>query len=445
MLPLLLANALAAPLCGTADALPVLAGVAPAHDPRVLAPPPGLRMGVAPDAPGPPDTKPTYGTPYEDHELSENFLVTWTDSGVDPAIAAQTLVDLEDAWAALVEDQGWPVPVSADTYKLWVLLDPAMSGTGLTTEYTTDDYPDGYPVVFLNPAWASDTRFWRTLVAHEFAHALQYRLRDYAGEPWEPWYWEASAQWQAELSDPDNDGHLYTAAWYADRPGDRYDSMTDSHQYGMFVFNAWLEEHQTGPDGLRQVWLLAGDRQGFAWDAVLAESTGADPAALWAGFTAAYGNGGLAESADYAPAASRGTLADGVRGDLAYLGTDYWLVTADAEVHLELEGADAAVLASPRGAGQAVSAQAGDVLAVTGLVADGFAASTLPRGDGGGAEGDGSGGGSGGGSGLPPEDDDDDDGPKSATCAPVGAPGFLGLLALLGLPVALSRRRYRAW
>jgi hypothetical protein len=446
MLPLLLAPALAAPLCGTPDALAVLAGVAPAHDPRVLAPPPGLRMGIAPDAPAPPDTKPTYGTPYEDHETSENFLVTWTDSSVDPAVATQTLADLEDAWAALVEDQAWPVPVSGDTYKLWVVLDPTLSGTGLTTEYTTDDYPEGYPVIFLNPTWASDTRFWRSLAAHEFSHALQYRLRDYAGETWEPWYWEASAQWQSELADPDNDGHLYTAAWYADRPGDAYDSMVDSHQYGMFVFNAWLEEHQTGPDGLRQVWLLADDRQGDSWDQVLAESTGEDPATLWAGFTGVYGNGGLAQSADYAAAAQQGTLGEGVGGNLAYLGTDYWSVAEDGEVRLLVDAGDEAVLGGVSGTGQTLAVGAGEVLAVTGIVADGFAAYTLTLeaggGDGGGSGGsDGSGGEDGGGSsgssGLPSDDDD-----KATSCASATAPWALGLLVL---PFSLARRRYRDW
>jgi len=447
MLPLLFATALAAPLCGTPDALLVLAGTAPAQDPRVLAPPAGLRMGVPPDSPAPPDGKPIYGTPYDESETSENFLVTWTDSTVDPAVATQTLTDLEDAWAALVDDQAWPQPVSGDTYKLWVILDPTLSGTGLTTEYASGEYPEGYPVIFLNPTWASETRFWRSLVAHEFAHALQYRLRDYAGESWEPWYWEASAQWQSELSDPDNDGHVYTAAWYAARPGDPYDSMIDSHQYGMFVFNAWLEEHQTGPDGLRQVWLLAEERQGESWDQVLAESTGEDPGTLWAGFAGAYGNGGLAQSDDYEVASQRGTLDEGVGGDLAYLGTDYWTVAEDGEVSLEVDGGDAAVLGGASGTGQSLPVQAGDMLAVTGLVADGFATYTLSLetgggdsggGDGGGGEaGSGDGGGGDGGSSLPP-----DDGAKTSSCASVAAPWALGLL---GLPLSLARRRYRDW
>lgn len=377
MLLLLLSQALAAPLCRTPDALAALAGVNPTDDARILSPPPGLSIGIPSGHPPPPDAKPVYGTPYEDHQTSENFLVTWTDADVDPAVAERTLADLEDGWAALVEEQQWPVPVSGDAYKLWVVLDPAMSGTGLTTEYMTAEYPEGYPVIFLNPTYAQDMRFWRTLVVHEFGHMLQYRLRDYAGDPWEPWYWEASAQWQAERADPENDGHLYTAAWYAERPGDRYDSMTDFHQYGMFVFNAWLEEHQTGPDGLRQTWLLAEDRQGTPWDEILAESTGRDASALWADFAAAYGNGDLAESAEYAPAAQQGILDDGVGGSVAYLGTDYWSVIADGDVEIILDEPDSAVLSGVDSTGRTLSVREGDVLAVTGLAHGGFASYAL--------------------------------------------------------------------
>ncbi|MEC8423082.1 MAG: hypothetical protein VX000_04855, partial [Myxococcota bacterium] len=179
MLLLLLTATLAAPLCRTPDALAALAGANPTHDTRILSPPPGLSIGIRADQPSPPDGKPLYGTPYPDHQTSENFLVTWTDADVDPDVAERTLIDLEDGWTALVEEQQWPVPVSGDIFKLWVLLDPAMSGTGLTTEYPTAEYPEGYPVIFLNPTYAQDTTFWRTLVVHEFAHTLQYRLRDY--------------------------------------------------------------------------------------------------------------------------------------------------------------------------------------------------------------------------------------------------------------------------
>jgi hypothetical protein len=212
--------------------------------------------------------------------------------------------------------------------------------------------------------------------------------------------------------------------------------MVDSHQYGMFVLNAFLEEQVTGPDGLRQIWLLAEDRQGTPWDEILAEGTGESAAELWAGFTAAYGNGVLAQSADYAEAAQQGTLGEGVGGNVAYLGTDYWAVAEDGEVTLLVEEGDAAVLGGAGGTGQTISVQAGEVLAVTGLVADGFASYTLTlEGEGGGAGDDGDGG-SGGGSGLPPDEGEEE---KTTSCAAGTAPWAVGLLVL---PLVVARRRY---
>ena len=441
MLAALLTTALSAPLCGTPDAIGALSGDAAPTDRHMLEPPADLQIGRPPDVPSPPDGKPIYGTPYEGHEVSENFLVTWAEGAMDPDDVDQTLTHLEDAWLALVEEQQWPAPVSSDAYKLWVIFDPDIPATGYTTLYFSTDYPQGYPVIYLNPSYTYDTRFWRSLSQHEFAHALQYRLRDYAGDAWESWYWEASAQWQAELADPDNDGHLYTSAWYADRPGDRYDSLTDSHQYGMFVLNAYLEEQVTGPDGLRQVWILADDRPGTPWDEILAEGTGQAARDLWAGFTAAYGNGGLAQSDDYAEALRQGTLGEGVGGSLAYLGTDYWAVSADTTVTLQTEEPDSAILAAPGGTGTRLDVRAGEVLAVTGTLDPGEAAYTLTFEDGSGDTGDSTPDGDTGDSADSDRPEPSDDGGAKtgrAGCMTSPTPGLLGLLVV---PLLLGRRR----
>lgn len=432
MLSLLLPVALAAPTldCGTPAAQAAVRGLALPRDPRVLVAPPN--MGVAPVIPPPPDTKVPYGTPWEGAAYSENFLVSWWSMDIDPEVAERTLVILEETWTALVDEQGWPQPVSSDTYLLWVVLDWDLTSTGLTNEYTTDEYPQGYPSITLDPEWAADEAFWHTLVAHEFAHALQYRLRDYDGREGESWYWEASAQWQAELSAPDVNGHLYTAAWYSDRPEYRYDSTADSHQYGMFVFNAWLEEHETGADGLRQVWQLSEQRPGVPWDELLAESTGREPGELWGRFTGRMGNNELDESAGYQDVATLGTLSDAESGAVAYLGTHYYVVADDGVVSASSPDVEGVVLGGPGGQyGDSVEVSAGDIVGVSGLGPDGMTDYTLTLGDEAVTDDDDTGGA------TDPDDDDDEDSPKG-TCSPVSAPLWLAWLAL---PLATRRRR----
>ncbi len=146
--------------------------------------------------------------------------------------------------------------------------------------------------------------------------------------------------------------------------------MTGAHQYGMFVFNAWLEQALTGPGGMRDVWALSAARPGDTWDALLADSTDTSAGELWGGFTGAYGNSLLAESDQYTPATTVGRLAEGLTGTLPMLGTDYYRVTADAMVTAEgevvLAGRAAVGGDGSGGAGSGgVSVAEGDVLAVT--------------------------------------------------------------------------------
>ncbi|MES2643825.1 MAG: DUF6055 domain-containing protein [Myxococcota bacterium] len=348
--------------CATPAVLHALAGRAPAPFPEVLVAPPGLgvrRSGSAPPGPG----KQVYGTPFTRHLDTANFTINW-ESGAATDAAAQAAADaLEGAWTVFLDEEGWAPPVSSDTYLVWVVLDPSLGGsTGYTTEYVTDEFPEGYPVIYLNPDYAGDAPFWGALAAHEFMHTLQYRVREWQGtDPSESWYWEASATWASELADPDRDGHQYTSAWYADQPGLRYDSQVGFHQYGMFVLNAWLDEW-VGTNGMREVWSLGEERQDDTWDTLLAEIGDVSADELWAGFAGAYGNEQLAESDLYTRAAVVGVLEHGASGMLPRLGTAYYRVDADATVQAE----GPVVLAGADGAGPVVHVAAGDRLAVTG-------------------------------------------------------------------------------
>jgi len=279
----------------------------PAPDMTVVAPP-GPERGIL-------------GTPPDDYVTSEHFLVTWDDAGTEE-IAEQTLQDLEAAWVLV--DQGWAEPVSADAYLLHVKLYP-LGGTGVTTEVAADAYPENVPVIYVNPDYASNTAFWSHLVAHEFAHALQFKQRDdWSSTADEAWFWEASAEWQVEQALPDLNHYAQQTAYYAWQPHFRFDSLDGSHQYGMVALTAWLDEFHWGADGLRETWEESGE--GTPWLELLG-----DPAEIWPGFTHAYGNGLLAESSLHYEVVPT-TLKDEATGTLPMLGTHYLLAQTSTHV-----------------------------------------------------------------------------------------------------------------
>jgi Family of unknown function (DUF6055) len=434
--------------CPMDDVLGALAGRAAPTHPGMLAAPLELgflRADGTPALPPPGGGKPVYGTPYTNYSNSENFTVNWLSGGSSIADASWVAAELEVAWEAFVDDQGWPAPVSSDDYLLWVLLDDSLGGTtGYTTVYTTPEYPQGYPVIYLNPAYLAYPDFFSALVAHELMHALQYALRDWDGGGDEPWYWEASAQWAIEPAIPDNDVYAEQSVYYSWYPDYSFDSMTDYHQYGMFVFNAWLEDEAFGRGAMQDVWLLSADRAGEPWDDILAEAFSTSAVDLWGGFAASMGNEALPESAIYEPVRLSGPTQDGTTGSSNQLGTTYLLVEAAATLTLELSEGDA-VLSGPAGVGSPLAAAQGEVVAVTGT-SDGTATWTLrvsapEAGDSGGTD-SGSVAGDHGGPGSDGGDSDADPGgcACSATGRSAGMAPWFGLLLLAGL----VRRRLSA-
>ena len=366
LLALLLAPAVAAPVCAT-----------PAVWSRALAgrPPLAVLRGPAMSAAGPPPpSKTVYGSHFSHHHDTANFSLNWEDGAVSDAAVALAAEALEQAWTALVVDQGWPAPVSSDAWLLWVVLDPALAGTGLTNEYTTAAYPDGYPVIWIDPDGLAEfgAPFYRSLVIHEFMHAVQFALRPSAwelGEPAQAWYWEAAATHAPELVDPAIDGHQYTSAWYASAADQRFDTLDSAHEYGMFVLNAHLEDQVLGPGGMQAVWERSADAGDALWDEILADASGMEAGALFAGFAGAHGNAQLPESARYTlPPAPALVLPQSGRADT--LGARYYTATAAVSVALSDDSAGAALLAGPDGVAPVVRLAAGEVVAVTAL-ADG--------------------------------------------------------------------------
>ncbi len=238
--------------------------------PGFLRPPPGVGVLPAGRPPGPPLPREIYGTPYPDHLESEHFTINWVAGDASREDAAAAADALELAWETFIEAGGWTEPVSSDRYFLWVMLDPALGGTGYTTVYTTDEYPEGYPVMYLNPDWAYDTAFWRSLAIHEFHHTVQFAMRPSYGSVDEDWYWEATAGWASLHAEPDSAAIDYTVAWYADDAHLDAATANAGHEYGMMAFNAYLEVIGDAGSPLR-VWQGAADPRARWFDLLSAE------------------------------------------------------------------------------------------------------------------------------------------------------------------------------
>lgn len=408
-------------LCQTPQALRTLAGLEDPTHPHMRTPPLGVggvpSVGVTAD-------KVPYGTPYVQHRITENFLINWTQEDLPPPAVSLVEEALELAWTALIEEQGWPAPVSSDDYLVWVILDETMEGTGFTTEYTSPEYPQGYPVVYINPEWVTSPAFYKGLAVHEFMHAVQYEMREWSGTSEDQsWYWEASANLAPELVESSWDGHHYTSAWYADNAHERYDSYIGYKQYGLYVLNAYLEDI-LGPGTMQAIWEAGREDPEALWDHLLREGTGLPPGEIFAGFSGRYANGQLPESRFYAFVTPMGALFDGASSNSAYLGNAFWEVQEDTWVRVE----GRAILGNAAGeSGEELEVFAGELLSVTGLGQD--VQYTLLLADG-----------------PTPEPEPEPDPPEPQGCACDQAPterAGLWLLPLLALGILSLRRKPR--
>jgi hypothetical protein len=250
-------------------------GSAPA-DGRFSTPPFAPRDRAIPAPPGALDLR---AEPLANHVEGERVSVQW-EGGDFAEAAAQAVADLDGAFTVL-EEAGWAIPVSSERYYLPVVLDPELTGTGLTLEYYDDpEYPAGYPVIYVNPSWWPDyPLFSRHVAVHELSHAFQFAVRDFAGGPSESWYWEASAEWSVEELEPAWDQYLLQVPYYTEQPELRLDSAANYHPYGMLVLNAYLSQ-RWGAAGMRDTWQ---GNAGASWAEALEAATGAPvDELLWA-------------------------------------------------------------------------------------------------------------------------------------------------------------------
>jgi hypothetical protein len=295
--------------------------------------------------------KALYGAPLEHHVDSENFSVQWDGDDATEAYAQRVAEVLEQGWQTLIVEQAWPQPVSADRYLLRVVLDPSLSGSGFTTTYPSDEYPEEYPVSYVSPGFGDESYpgYSLSVAVHEFSHMIQFAVRDWRSSPAEAWYWEASAEWMADQGAPEIDTYALSTYWYAISTPESYNSTTSYHQYGMLLLPRYIEDAY-GPEVVQRSWE---ENAGGDWDDAIADATGVGLDALIPEMAGAYAAGALRESALFYtpdPMAPLEGEDEGVDdGELGELGSIYvavsrvdaarFTVTGPATVRYATDGA----------------------------------------------------------------------------------------------------------
>lgn len=216
---------------------------------------------------------------------SDRFAVHWGDAGgvtldeVDALLAA-----LDRAWAVQVDEMGHPPPPSTATAYFDVYVgdsgDGAPSSYGADGYYTLDD--DGYPMLVVAASALDDPDLASHTASHELYHALQTATGRFARDGAAAWFWEATAEWAAVQTAPDNPANGPFVYAYALQPAlpvvyaadPRVDPLGALFPYGAFLFpldltraygfelvrDAWTEAHDPDPLETMRAWLA--DRGG---------------------------------------------------------------------------------------------------------------------------------------------------------------------------------------
>ena len=254
-------------------------------------------MDVMERPPPPFSEKVVLGEPLANRFDTDNFTIQWANTEMDAAPARVASEALEAAWEVLVEQENLGPPRTGEWAKILVILDPELSGTGVTTGDETDENPEAAPIIYLNPNYMEQPDFFRSLAVHEFGHALQFKFRDwYGASASEPWFWEATSEWMTEVVNSDWNQYAWSASWYAAAPDLPFDSMVDFHQYGMMLLNAYMDQYRGGAQTIWSIWT---DNEGRDWLDEIEDVVQEPAIRLWGDFVGAYAAGALVDSAYY--------------------------------------------------------------------------------------------------------------------------------------------------
>ena len=165
------------------------------------------------------------------------------------------------------------------------------SSLGNAGYYTLDGA--GYPMIVLNRDYLTDEPYFRSVIAHEFFHAVQHAHEAFFYEDTGLWFWETTASWAAGRTVPESGAFYGFLPWYALQPQaglyhhslDEYGGLPpDLHQYGAFIFPWYISEVLLVPEAILAVWRTGemSDDPLRVLESVLSETIVADAIAMHA-------------------------------------------------------------------------------------------------------------------------------------------------------------------
>ncbi len=201
-------------------------------------------------------------------EVSDNFVIRWGNRafvGIDDL--DRLLQSFELAWEVQVNQMGHTQPYGTQAYRFNVYIgdsgDGAPPGYGTGGYYTVD--PEGWPMVVISAATLADASFTEHASIHEFYHAIQGATERFVYAGSTAWYTEATAEWAAIETDPENPVNgpfIYAYGLFPDLPLNFFDypdsgAIEEAYQYGAFVFPTHAAE-LAGWEVIRDTWTDTG-------------------------------------------------------------------------------------------------------------------------------------------------------------------------------------------
>jgi len=186
---------------------------------------------------------------------SEHFSVQWGPAVNMSQSVAQYLLDALEVVRGRFLDGGYPEPAGNPDVRVPFYFGNSGGGSpsiGFDGGYTT--MCSGGEHAYVVMSTMRDDAGSVELATHELFHAVQ--MGGPASGPVDGWYWEASATWSEDFSEPNWNTYAWVLSAFTtavDLP--LADESSFLHRYGLFIFVSFLAEHAPGElDLARHVW-----------------------------------------------------------------------------------------------------------------------------------------------------------------------------------------------